>query len=125
MLSLPVHAETVLVVAANSPIHTLSHQEVAAIFLGKSQIQLKSDRIVPLDQAKDTLREEFYKDYLDKTLSQVKSHWAKIIFTGRGYPPRTVSNFEELKNVLHNNPNALGYADRSMVDGSLRIVQLN
>jgi ABC-type phosphate transport system substrate-binding protein len=127
ILSMPAHAnaEAVLVVAENSPIHKLSRHEVADIFLGNSRNQPRLGKVVPLDLAQEELRQEFYQAYLGKSLPQVKAHWAKIIFTGRGYPPRTVSNAEELKNVLRDNPNAVGYAERSAVDGTLRIVKLD
>lgn len=119
------HAETVLVVADDSPIHALSRHEVADLFLGNNRKRSRLGPIVPVDQARDELREAFYRIYLDRSLPQVKAHWAKIIFTGRGYPPRTVSGTEELKELLQNNPNALGYVDRSVVDKSLRIVKLD
>ena len=125
LLSGLAHAETVLVVAEDSPIHQLSRHEVADLYLGNDKSQPRLSRIVPVDQARDALREQFYRAYLDKNLTQVKTHWAKIIFTGRGYPPRTVSNAEELKELLQTNPNALGYMDRSIVDRSLRIVKLD
>lgn len=127
MLSMPAHAkaEAVLVVSENSPIHKLSRHEVADIFLGNSRSQPQLGKIVPLDRTQEALRQEFYQAYLGKSLPQVKAHWAKIIFTGRGHPPRTVSNAEELKNVLGSNPNAVGYAERDAVDETLRIVKLD
>ena len=125
LFSVHAHAETVLVVSENSPIHQLSRHEVADLYLGNNKNQSGLGRIVPVDQANDALRETFYRAYLGRSLSQVQAHWAKIIFTGRGDPPRTVSGAGELKDLLRDNPNALGYMDRSLVGDSLRIVKLN
>lgn len=125
MLSPYAQAETVLVVSEASPIRQLSRHEVADLFLGNNRNQPQLGRIVPIDQARDELRAAFYRTYLGRSLAQVKAHWAKIIFTGRGYPPRTVSDAEELREVLRKNPQALGYMDRSVVDESLRIISLD
>ena len=124
MPSISASAETVLVVSENSQIHKLSRHEIADIFMGKSKNQARVGHILPVDQTQDTLREEFYRAYLGKSVPQVKAHWAKIIFTGRGHPPPTVNNIEELKDKLKENPNAVGYAERSKVDETLRIVNL-
>lgn len=124
MPSISASAETVLVVSEDSQIHKLSRHEITDIFMGNNKNLPQFGRIVPVDRAQDTLREEFYKDYLGKSLPQVKAHWAKIIFTGRGHPPPTVSDVEELKGRLKSNPNAVSYLERSMVDETLRIVKL-
>ena len=117
-------AEVVLVASKTSPLRALSRHEIVDIFLGNSRNQPRLGEIVPLDQAEDRLRGEFYKTYLDRSLAQVKSHWAKIIFTGRGYPPRTVGSDRELKDVLKANDHAVGYLDSTRVDESLRVIRL-
>ena len=96
LFSVHAYAETVLVVSENSPIHQLSRHEVADLYLGNNKNQSRLGRIVPVDQAKDALRETFYRAYLGRSLSQVQAHWAKIIFTGRCYPPRSVIGAGEL-----------------------------
>jgi len=78
---------------------------------------------VPIDQAEGTAaREEFYLSFTGKSPAQLKAHWAKIIFTGRGQPPVEVANGAELKKHLAENPNALGYIERAMVDDSVKVV---
>jgi len=54
--------------------------------------------------------------------AQVKAFWAKIIFTGRGQPPKTVATSLEAKKLLVENPNTISYIDQSLVDGSVRVV---
>jgi ABC-type phosphate transport system substrate-binding protein len=52
----------------------------------------------------------------------VKAHWSKIVFTGRGQPPRQASNASEAKKLIAENPNAIGYIDHSAVDASVRVL---
>jgi hypothetical protein len=47
---------------------------------------------------------------------------SKIIFTGRGQPPKTVATSLEAKKLLVENPNTVGYIDQSLVDSSVRVV---
>lgn len=117
-------ADVVLVVAENSPIESLKRHDVEDIFLGKAASLPKIGKVTPLDRNDEKLREQFYTAYTGKTLSQVKAHWAKIIFTGRGYPPKTVG-LDELKATLRNNPTAIGYMSTEQVDDDLKILKTN
>ena len=115
-------AEVVLVVSKDSPIESVSRHEVGDIFLGSSTRLPKIGKVVPLDRAEDALRAEFYRDYIGRDLPQIKAHWAKNIFTGRGYPPKTVNSMDELKDLLQKNPAAIGYVTPDKVDGSMKIL---
>lgn len=119
-------AEVVAVVSVKSPVTTLSKNQVADIFLGKSNRFPEGGPAMPIDQAEGSaLRDEFYAVLVGKSSAQMKAHWSKIIFTGRGQPPREVPNSIEVKNLVANNPNAIGYIELSQLDSSLRVVFQN
>ncbi len=119
-------AEVVTVVSAKSSIMTLSKNQVADIFLGKTNRLSDGSLAVPIDQAEGSaLRDEFYAALVGKNAAQMKAHWSKIIFTGRGQPPKEVSNNAEVKNFVANNSNAIGYIELSALDNSLRVVLSN
>jgi len=116
-------AELVAVVSAKSPVTTLSRSQVADIFLGKASRFPDGGTAVPIDQVEDAAaRDEFYLRVAGKSPAQLNAHWSKIIFTGRGQPPREVANGEAVKRLLIANPAAIGYIDRSRVDASVRVV---
>jgi ABC-type phosphate transport system substrate-binding protein len=118
-----VAADVVAVVSSKSPITTLSKNQVADIFLGKTARFPDGSQALPIDQAEGAhARDEFYAKFTGKSAAQLKAHWSKIIFTGRGQPPREVANSIETKKMLAQNPNAIGYIEPSMVDSSVRIV---
>jgi ABC-type phosphate transport system substrate-binding protein len=119
----PSIADVVAVVSSNSPVSALSKNQVADIFLGKASRFANGEPALPIDQAEGSAeRDEFYAKVAGKAAPQVKAYWAKIIFTGRGHPPAEASNSAEVKKLVVKDPNAIGYIDKSMVDGSVKVV---
>ena len=118
--------QVVAVVSASNPAAAMSRNQVMDIFLGRVNRFPDGSQALPIDQAEGSaVRDEFYLTFADKTAAQLKAHWSKIIFTGRGQPPRAVSNSSETKQLLAQNPNAIGYIERSAVDSSVRILLAN
>jgi ABC-type phosphate transport system substrate-binding protein len=123
LCSAPAVAEVVAVVSSNSSVTTLSKNQVADIFLGRASRFANGEPAVPLDQAEGTaVRDEFYAKVAGKAAAQVKAHWAKIIFTGRGRPPEEAPNSAQVKKLIVKNPNAIGYIERGMVDATVKVV---
>jgi ABC-type phosphate transport system substrate-binding protein len=115
--------EVVAVVSARSPITTLNPEQVADIFLGKASRFPDGTQAVPIDQTEESdVRDKFYALYAGKSPSQVKAHWAKIVFTGRGHPPKQVQSNAEAKKAIADNPRAIGYIDARSVDTSVRVL---
>ena len=79
-------AEVVAVVGAKSPAATMSNEQVAQFFLGKST------SMTPVDLPDgNPVRNEFYKKVADKDASQAKALWSKLVFTGKATPPTSTS----------------------------------
>jgi ABC-type phosphate transport system substrate-binding protein len=122
-MALTAQAEIVAVVSEKSGIASLSRNQMMDIFLGKVARFPNGVLAVPIDQMEGSAaREAFYARYAGKSPAQVKAHWSKIIFTGRGQPPKTVKDNIEIKKQLALNPNAIGYIDATWVDSSVRVV---
>jgi ABC-type phosphate transport system substrate-binding protein len=116
-------ADVVAVVSATSPISALSKTQVADIFLGRANRFPDGTPAVPIDQSEGSaVHAEFYASFADRTTAQVKAYWSRIIFTGRGQPPKAVSSDSELKRLLANDPRAIGYIDRSALDSSVKVL---
>jgi ABC-type phosphate transport system substrate-binding protein len=121
----PAMADVVAVVSARSAVNALSENQVVDIFLGKLNRLPSGEAVVPIDQAEGSQpRDEFYLKFAGKSPAQLKAHWSKIIFTGRGRPPKDVANNAEVKKQLAANPNAIGYIDTDAVDNSVRVLQV-
>jgi ABC-type phosphate transport system substrate-binding protein len=123
LASVTAMADVVAVVSSKSPMTTLSKSQVADIFLGKTRRFPDGAPAKPLDQAEgSTVRNEFYVKIVGQSAAQMKAYWSKIIFTGRGQPAPTVSNGVEMKKWIVENPTAIGYIDRSLVDDTVKVV---
>ncbi len=121
-----VHSEVVVVVAADTPINNLSKSQISKIFLGKNRRFPNGTRALPLNQSEGTVqRNTFYRLFSGKSPAQIKAHWSKLIFTGRGQPPKEASDNEAVKYLLVNNGVNIGYIDRRAVDDSVKIVAIN
>jgi len=116
-------ADVVAVVSSKSTLTELSKNQVVDIFLGRVSHFPDGEQALPIDQAEGSAaRDEFYAKFAGKSAAQIKAHWAKIIFTGRGQPPEEVSNSIEVKKMVIKKPHAIGYIDKNMVDGSVKVL---
>jgi len=116
-------ADVVVVVSSTSAITTLSKAQVTDIFLGKVSRFPDGTPAIPIDQVEGSpVRDEFYVTYAGKSPAQVKSYWSKIIFTGRGQPPKAVANDVEIRKLIAANPQTISYIERSAVDSTVKIL---
>ena len=116
-LSLPALAEVVVVVNPKAAEATMTKEQVAQFFLGKSS------SMTPIDQPEDApIRAEFYKKVTDKDASQAKALWSKLVFTGKATMPKSVANSAAVKSAVAADPKAIGYMDKASVDASVKVV---
>lgn len=116
-------AGLVVVVSARSPVGTLRADQVAEIFLGQAGRFPDGGEAVALDQSVGSpLRDEFYAKVAAKSPALLKTYWSKMIFTGRGQPPREVSGSSAVRRLVADNPSLIGYIDRSALDASVKPV---
>ena len=123
-LSAQAQADIVAVVSAESSITRLSTGQLADIFLGKVSRFPDGSLAVPVDLSDGSAeRDQFYAKVTGKTPAQIKAYWSKIIFTGRGQPPKAVQNDSDMKKYVAANIDAIGYIDSTMVDNSVRVLR--
>lgn len=116
-------ADVVAVVSSKSAITTLSKAQIEDIFFGRVTHLPAGLQAVPLDQAEgSSAREEFYARVAGKSPAQMKAYWSRIIFTGRGQPPKEMTNGTALRKRLADDPTAIGYIDASLVNNSIKVV---
>jgi len=112
-----------VVVSPDNGSSSMSKEEVARLFLKKSKKFRSGMKAEPLDQGgNDATREKFYKKVVNKQPSQLSSYWSRMIFTGKGTPPREVGNDENVINTVSNNVNAIGYIDTASVDSRVKVL---
>jgi ABC-type phosphate transport system substrate-binding protein len=118
-----VRADVVAVVSAKSTVTTLTKAQLTDIFLGKVSRFPNGAPAVPIDQPEGSVaRDEFYAKFIGKSAAQIKAFWSKIIFTGRGQPPKEVADSIEMKKRISENPAAVGYIEENAMDDTIKVV---
>lgn len=118
--------EVVVIVSTDNPVVQLSNHEIADIYLGR-RARFPDGRLArPIDQ-KETkpVRAAFYEEIVGRTSAQIRAHWSRVIFTGRGRPPPEASDDLDMLSRVTGDPNAIGYIERRNIDESVRIVNVD
>ncbi|MEH6447198.1 MAG: phosphate ABC transporter substrate-binding protein [Oleispira sp.] len=117
------NAEISVIVSNNNPNTAIDQATVGKIFLGKTKSFPDGSQAVPIDQDDGAAaRNAFNSTILGKSSSQLKSYWSRLIFTGKGTPPKQSGNDAAVKQLVANNPNIIGYVDSSVVDDTVKVV---
>ncbi|HLS98639.1 MAG: hypothetical protein RBR91_10515 [Porticoccaceae bacterium] len=111
-------AELVLVVHPDSGLTTLSRDEAINIFMGRHRQLPSGITALPVDLA--PARAEFYQLLTDKTLAQINSYWARLVFSGRASPPRQAQDAAEVLDIVANSRGAIGYVRRRDLSAGVR-----
>lgn len=116
-------AELAIIVNNDNVTNDIAVEEVVNIFLGKSHSLPDGTKVVPIDQREGELaRSVFYRDLVKKSQSQLNSYWSRIIFAGKGQPPFTVTNSQEVMEFIAANQNMIGYVETDVVDESVKVI---
>jgi ABC-type phosphate transport system substrate-binding protein len=121
--ALPCSAQVAVVAGAKSAATPLSADQAAGLFLGKSDQLPGAGVALLLDQPESNPnRELFYTKVAGKSAAQVKAAWSRLVFSGKGTPPKEIANSAEVKKLVSSNPNAVGYIEKSAVDSSVKVL---
>jgi ABC-type phosphate transport system substrate-binding protein len=113
----PAMAELVIIVNPQNPATRMFPSQAAQFFLGGSVL------FTPVEQAENSaIRAEFYKKVLEKEPAQVQAIWSKIVFTGKGKSPKEMKSSAEVKKIVSESPNAIGYIEKTAVDDTVKVI---
>jgi ABC-type phosphate transport system substrate-binding protein len=112
-----VHADSEIVVIGNPAAATLTKDQVADLYLGKSQ----GMKLLDLP-ASAPVKAAFYQKVSGHDLSQVKATWSRLIFTGKAQAPKELPDVATVKKAVAADPKAIGYIEKSEVDASVKVL---
>ena len=116
-------ADVAVIVNPKNPAASMTADQVAAIFLGKTQTLPSGATAAMADQAEGSpIYEAFYGKVAGKTGAQVKAAWSRLTFSGKATPPKPMASSAEVKKFVASNPDAIGYVEKAAVDGSVKAV---
>jgi ABC-type phosphate transport system substrate-binding protein len=112
----------VAVIVHPSNANALDEAAVSKIFLGREKSFADGKSVVPLSLAESAPASTAFNDaVLKKSSSQLKAYWSKLVFTGKGTPPKEIATDEEMIKLVATNPSLIGYVDASKVDASVKV----
>lgn len=118
-LNAPVFADVAVIVHPNNT-SSLTEEDIKRIFLGKQHKFPSGSEAIPLATIGE-VNDEFNELVLGRNSSQIQSYWAKIVFTGRGSPPKVVDESSVIE-LIKNNKNAISYVGVDKLTDEVRVV---
>ncbi|PTT87526.1 hypothetical protein DBR42_11440 [Pelomonas sp. HMWF004] len=116
-------AQVAVIVNPKSAAASMTAEQVAGVFLGKTTTLPSGSTAAPVDQAESAaIRDQFYTKVTGKQAAQVKAAWSRLVFSGKGTPPKELASSADVKKFVAANPDAIGYIEKSAVDGSVKAV---
>ncbi len=116
-------ADMVVIVSAKNANYGLDKIDIEQIFLGKKSAFPDGAKAVPVDQNEDSaVRTAFNDKVLGKTSGQLKAYWSRLIFTGKGTPPKEAGADADIVKLVADDPSLVGYVSASAVNGSVKVV---
>lgn len=118
-------AEVVVVVHPSNDA-AINAKIVQRIFLGKEKKFSNGKEVLPINQVpSSTARGSFDTDTLGRSSTQIAAYWSKLVFTGKGIPPKELDDDAAVLAIVADNPNAIGYVDSASVSGAVKVISLN
>jgi ABC-type phosphate transport system substrate-binding protein len=119
--SINAYAGSVIVHPSNAD--ALDDSTISKMFLGKKKSFPSGGKVEPVNMAEGSAEtKEFNSKVLNKSASQLKAYWSKLVFTGKGSPPTTVASDAEMIAKVAANPNMIGFIGGSG-DGSVKVIK--
>lgn len=107
----------VVVVVHPTMNETITTDEIARVYTGRSSV------LVPVNlRDADAKRAIFDEKAVGRTSAQLKAHWSKLVFTGKGNPPQEFATDAEVIAFISSNEYAIGYIDAANVTDQVKVI---
>lgn len=124
LLSSSVFADVAIIVHPSNG-NTFDKTSINRLFLGKDKTFANKQTALLIAQQDNAIAtQEFNSKVLEKNAKQIKSHWSRLVFTGKGVPPNEVASDTEVINDIKQNTNAIGYVDKASVTQDVKVVAI-
>jgi len=117
-------AETVIICNPDVQETEIPQKELQKIFLGKMTKWSDNSRINIVVLKDADQHKLFLKSYIHRTYSQWKSHWKKMVFTGKGVKPKQFDDTGAYLAYIAATPGAVGYIDAGLANDTVKILNV-
>lgn len=103
----------------------VSVDQLRQLFLNQASLTVDGHSLEPLDAPESSnSRKAFYEKVIHQSAIQLKSYWARMIFTGKGFPPATTSTESEVETSIAHDQNKIGYLSYKPKNPDLKILKV-
>ena len=112
----------VVVIVHSSNGAALDQGSISKIYLGKSSKFPGGGKVVPIALKADSAATgEFNSKVLGRDAAQLKAYWSKLVFTGKGVPPKEMGSDQEVIDLIASNPNMIGFVSDGADTSSVKV----
>mgnify|MGYP006166206435 FL=1 len=102
---------------------SLDKETLQRLYTGRSNSLLNGDAAIPLNLSdQQSLRSQFDEKALGRSSSQLKAFWSKLVFTGKGTPPKEVDSETEMITLISSTPNLIGYVSANADTAGVKVL---
>jgi len=117
------HAALAIIANPDNSLVGITTEQVKNIYLGKVRSFPGGKSVEAVDQSRDsTAREKFNHDVLDMTEGKRRSYWARLKFTGKAKPPKSMDSDEKVRDWVATHPDGLGYISGDAVNDQVKVL---
>lgn len=115
-----------VIIHPDNPATTVSRDLVRNAFLKKATQWGDGTTLRPIDLSRSfPIRDQFTREILNKTPSQLKNYWNQRIFSGKGVPPPEVETVADVIAYVVSEPGAIGYIPSHVDPGEAKVVEVD
>lgn len=117
--------QLVVVAHQDVPVDAITLRELQRIYLGKSTRWAGGERIKPVLLEDASVLGLFITDYLARTEENFSVYWKRMVFTGKGRPPRAFAERAELAFFVRATPGAIGFLPADADRTDLKVIHVH
>jgi len=118
-------ADVVVIAHKSLGVDSISAKEAKKVWLGKTKsLGDTSLKLADLPLGNKS-RDHFYSKVVKKSAKKLKAYWAKIVFSGKGIPPKSFGSDAAVVSWVASTPGAVGYVGRGATDDSVKVLMIS
>jgi len=115
--------ERIVMVTHPDNTQNITQEDLYRLYFGKLRTLPNGQRLIAIvNKNDDDQLKRFTSSILKRSAQQLRSYWARQLFTGKGKPPLQVEGAEAIKKLIANNPEYVGYLWETEVDTSVKVL---
>ena len=123
IISVNLYANSLIVIVSkDSNINDISKKELSKIFLSKTKKLPNGEKSSIIEIYDKNIQSKFYQKICNKNSTQLRRYWTKMIFTGKGQPPKKMKSYKEIIEYVSKNQNAISYIPAEYITSKIQTI---